>query len=506
VDRLACIDLFAFPLQLLFRRHPEWVDKPAAVVEADKPQARILWLNEAARTQGVLPGMRYAAGLSLAAELCADVIDGAAIADGVALVAEAVRKLSPQVEPALDNPDIEDPGVFWIGAAGLERLHHSPRAWSRCLHATLGKLGFEGQIAVGYRRFFTFALARARMQSRTLIVASPQRERELALAVPLDRLALSPKARDGLAALGVRTVADLLRLPAGGARSRFGSEVLRLHRAARGELETPVLAKPAPECARQHMVLDHPETNARRLLFALKRLLDPLLEALVARQQAVRELVLELKFENGTAQEERLRPADATVDARQLLDLLLLRLDALKFPDGANDIALDAETVPATRAQLELFAQQCRRDPAAARRAFARLRAEFGERTVVRADLMNRHLPEASFRWVPLFCTATTPPKARLVERTLVRRLYGRPLPLPHRPKHEEDGWQLRGRTDSPAELVLGPYLVSGGWWRSAEPMPIERAYHYVHNQKGDWLWTYFDPVKRRWFLHGRVE
>ena len=40
----------------------------------------------------------------------------------------------------------------------------------------------------------------------------------------------------------------------------------------------------------------------------------------------------------------------------------------------------------------------------------------------------------------------------------------------------------------------------------ASEPMPIERAYHYVHNQKGDWLWTYFDPVKRRWFLHGRVE
>ena len=155
--------------------------------------------------------------------------------------------------------------------------------------------------------------------------------------MPLDRLSLSPKARDGLAALGVKTVAELLRLPAGGARSRFGAEVLRLHRAARGELETPVQAKPPPACARQHMVLDHPETNTRRLLFALKRLLDPLLEILVARQQAVRELVLEMKYENGASAEERLRPADATVDARQLLDLLMLRLDAMKFPDGVCD-------------------------------------------------------------------------------------------------------------------------------------------------------------------------
>ena len=50
--------------------------------------------------------------------------------------------------------------------------------------------------------------------------------------------------------------------------------------------------------------------------------------------------------------------------------------------------------------------------------------------------------------------------------RTLVRRLRLPPAPLPHRPRHEEDGWQLRGRGDAAVDSLLGPYVLSGGWWR----------------------------------------
>ena len=77
--RLACVDLPAFPLQLLLRRHPEWRDYPTAVVADDKPQGLILWVNEKARRQGVLPGLRYAAAFSLATELRAGEVPPAEI-------------------------------------------------------------------------------------------------------------------------------------------------------------------------------------------------------------------------------------------------------------------------------------------------------------------------------------------------------------------------------------------------------------------------------------------
>src|SRR5574337_939545 len=66
VDRLACVSLPALPLQLLLRRHPEWAVRPVAVVADDTPQGLIRWVNDLAREAGVRPGLRYAAGCSLA--------------------------------------------------------------------------------------------------------------------------------------------------------------------------------------------------------------------------------------------------------------------------------------------------------------------------------------------------------------------------------------------------------------------------------------------------------
>src|SRR5919202_2741050 len=82
-DRLACVDAPAFPLQLLLKRHPDWRSHPAAVVDEDKPQAVILWVNERARSAGVLPGWRYAAGFSITSDLRAGVVAPAEIENAV---------------------------------------------------------------------------------------------------------------------------------------------------------------------------------------------------------------------------------------------------------------------------------------------------------------------------------------------------------------------------------------------------------------------------------------
>ena len=46
--RLACVYVPSLPLQLLVRRHPEWIDRPVAVVDKDKPHGTVLWVNERA--------------------------------------------------------------------------------------------------------------------------------------------------------------------------------------------------------------------------------------------------------------------------------------------------------------------------------------------------------------------------------------------------------------------------------------------------------------------------
>jgi hypothetical protein len=45
-QRLACIDVPALPLQLLLKKRGDWTSHPAAVVDRDAPQGKLLWVTE----------------------------------------------------------------------------------------------------------------------------------------------------------------------------------------------------------------------------------------------------------------------------------------------------------------------------------------------------------------------------------------------------------------------------------------------------------------------------
>jgi hypothetical protein len=135
--RLACVDLPAFPLQLLLRRNPDWAGHPAAVVAEDKPQGLVLWVNEKARQQGVLPGLRYAAAFSLASTLRAGEVAPAESNKAVAELTCRLMRFTPEVEPS-----VQEPGVFWLNGAGLQRLYASVQKWAFTIHKDLRSQGF----------------------------------------------------------------------------------------------------------------------------------------------------------------------------------------------------------------------------------------------------------------------------------------------------------------------------------------------------------------------------
>jgi hypothetical protein len=85
----------------------------------------------------------------------------------------------------------------------------------------------------------------------------------------------------------------------------------------------------------------------------------------------------------------------------------------------------------------------------------------------------------------------------------LVRRLYDRPIALPPRSHHlRDDGWLIHGLPHGAVTRLVGPFVISGGWWRR----PVHREYHFAETGRGDLLWVYFDRERRRWFLQGHVE
>ena len=501
--RLACVDLAAFPLQLLLRRHPEWSVYPVAVVAEDKPQGLVLWVNEKARRQGVLPGLRYAAAFSLAPALRAAEVPPAEIKKAVGELAQRLMRFTPEVEPSLSEP-----GVFWLNGAGLQRLYASARKWAYAIHKDLTAQKFTTSLAVGFTRFGSYAVAKAK--EGITVFRAPAEERAAAEKIPLNRLNIEPEFRDTLFKLGIKTVGDLLTLPPGGLRERFGKEAHRLYRMAAGDLWTPLEPRAPEESAMEKYTLDDAEDNTTRLLFLIKQLLHPLLATLASRHQALVALRLSLLIDHGAWLREPLRPAAPTLDAAQILDLVRLRLESLQLAAGVVEIELSAEVCAATSEQLRLFAEKPTRDLDAANRALARLRAEFGEDSVVSAKLTGGHLPEARFAWKPV-SRVKLPENVlndlnglnRAIPKVLVRRISAKPQRLAGGPYHShEDGWLVLGPKYGSIDKLTGPYVFSGGWWNRE----IQREYYYAETRRGDFLWLYYDRIRRRWFLQGAVE
>jgi protein ImuB len=471
------------------------------VVESERPQAQVLWLNRAARKAGVAAGMRAGTARALSPELSTGVVSQKELADGVAELTALLRKFSARVEPS------EEPaGLFWLDASGLLMIFNSLENWANQLRAALVAVKMMSGISVGFNRFSSAAVARALGGSRSVVFATRAEEDLAAAQVPLARLGLPADSLAALEQLGVQTLGQFLALPAGGISRRFGPEALRLRRLAAGELAAPLQPLAPEEPLALSLELDDAESDRARLTFLVKRLLDALLVQLAGRGQAAAALELSLGLKRSSASTAPetlrvlLRPAEATLDAAQLLGLVHLRLDALALSAGVTRVALSVQGAPATREQLEMHARRPRRDLDAAARAFARLRAAFGEDAVVRAKLENGHLPEARFSWEPLASLAPAQPREE-AQPQLVRRLHARPVPLPPREAREPDGWLIRGLSGGRVEKLHGPHRVSGGWWQRE----LERDYYFAETSLGETLWIFYDRKRRRWLLQGAV-
>lgn len=495
MDQRACIDLSALPLQILLRRHPEWKRHPAAVVDHDKPQGIIRWVNQRAHACRILPGMRYVTGLALCRDFCAEVVTDHDVKREVARLIRRLEHFSPQIEPCA-----REPGVFWLAASGLRHVFPSLSEWAAAIRQDMRQAGFESVVAVGFSRFGSYAAAK--VNSRNIVFNSPDEEQVHIRRAPIDRLGFEPRLRDKLSKLGISTVGGFIDLPAEGVRKRFGEDVHEWHRLATGDRWSAVNHVVIRAPVRKTRLLDYPETNFDRLEVILQPMVRSILSRLSERRESVSALRFSLTLDDGGRRDERLTTAEPTVDEKQLLSLIRLRMESLPFSSGVVELKVQGSGVSSPERQLQLFEQAPRRDIASIHRAFARIRADLGNDAVVHARLCEGHLPEARFEWKLLERLNGEILPGRIAERPLVRRIYSPPRPLPMRPRHEPDGWIIDDPADGAVEEIIGPHVVSGGWWRRE----VSRSYHYVRTRSGRWLWVHHDQRRRRWFLHGEVE
>ena len=306
-------------------------------------------------------------------------------------LAEVARACSPRVESHGDR-------VVVFDAGGLERVIGPPAHIAREVGALAVEQGFIVRIALAPTMAAAWLMAHAQIGQT---VVDPPRLASMLGALPLASLATLPGAHgpkkraradalDAFARWGLKTLAQVARLPRADVHARLGDEGVRLHMAACGEDASPLVpAGAAPEFI-ERMVLEWPIEGLEPLSFVLSRLCDALSVSLERADRGAVTVTTRLKLVDRTAHVRTLTLPAPMRDAKVLRTLITLDLESHPPPAGIDDVAVEADVVPGRIVQGSLL-DRALPAPEAIATLTARLGALMGDGRVGAPVVLDTH-------------------------------------------------------------------------------------------------------------------
>ncbi len=449
--------------------------RAAAVTEAGDPRRTIVSCNERAARQGIAPGMGLAGALALVPGLRIEERQPAAEAALLDRLARWALQFTPVVS-------LEPPAAVLAEVRGSLDLFGGAMSLCRRALAGLSGSGLGASLAIAPTPRAALWLARAGLgMTVTRADALPG----LAARLPLACLQWPAEALAALAGLGIRTVADLLRLPRAEFAARFGPRLLDELDAGLGRRSEPRRRHVVPERFDERLPLPCEAVTAAGLQPALGRLLANLEAFLRARACGVPGMRLDLLHRSRVPTRLRLGLARPAADAGQLRELLCERLARCPLPAPVTALRLrTGMLLPFAPRDADLLARGRGADPEATARLLDRLRARFGQHAVFGVCPVPEHRPERAWRiaepggaGLPAPWPVAAPP---------------RPLWMLAEPRPFDDWDGVR---------VSGPERIETGWWDGHD---VRRDYYVAWTRAGVRLWIFRErPPDGGWFLHG---
>ncbi len=422
--RIACILVADFPLAAAVRQSPELRDRPLVLIESagrrdptGVANMECRFVSARARAMGVRAGMTVARARAAAAGLAVASRSPAAEASAAEALVDVAVSLSPLVEAGAD-------GEVYLDLGGLKRFHQRlranpyregdgsaadesspaeerPDAETALAQEALGRVAQLGmEAAAGIASSKEVALLAARCGGARVIAAG--REEEFLNWLPLDLLELDGAGgeRSGaeleqrLARWGIRRLGELARLDIRAAGSRLGARAVELMRIARGECRTPLRARRAAENFAEAVELEWGVDSLEAMGFVMRAMLERVVERLKLRGMAAGAITLALELDGHRRDTRRVALPAPTSEARTLLALILLNLEAAPPAAAVEAIRITVEPRPPRAVQADMFAPPC---PAPERLhvTLARLAALCGPGRVGTLVPRNSHLPDA---------------------------------------------------------------------------------------------------------------
>ena len=384
------------------------------------------------------------------------------------------------------------------------------------LHTALAPLGHRLHTVSASTALGAALLARVHPQLNCADLAATRRALD---AAPVWLLGPGRAHWEALQGMGLRTLADLKRVPRDGLARRFGEAMLSELDRATGQRPDPREPLVPASTFDSRLELYARADTTEQLLHGSHLLLARLVAWLAAQHAFVRRYTLVMQHEKGsrraaptadfTALEIAL--AEPSRDPAHLLVLLRERLASLQLPAPTLELRLHAQDI-ARRAppNAELFPTP-RAEQEGLTRLIERLQARLGPEQVLRLVPRQDHRPERASAW-RLANAQMRPVRSRSAALpagnpgTLPTTPAVRPVWLLHPPeplRERERGPVLDGQ---PLQLLSGPERIESGWWDGAL---AERDYFIAQLPGGALVWVYRARVPmpgatQGWFLQGR--
>jgi len=464
----ACVLLPHLALDGVLRRRPS-TDAPLVLVSGSAQARTLFAVNTPARAAGLYRGQRLTAAQALLSQFETVEYDPAAIEHWHRLLAAWAYRYSSDV--------VLFPHAIVLEVSKSLGLFGPWPRFEAQLREDLTALGFRHRIALAPGAQAAYVLAGIH---DGLAVMTPDTLHRALAPIALRYARLLDDAGTSLAAMGIRTLGQLLRLPRDGLQRRFGAQLLAyLDRLTGTDPELMEAYRPS-DTFDLRMEWTHEIEHVEALMFPLRRLIGDLAAYLAGRDGGVQRFVLELEHRSTAPTRVIIGLLAAEREAALLFECARGRLERQQLPQPVVAMRLLArELPPFVPAGRDLFDTR----PANAMpldQLRERLRARLGEHAIQHLRRTIDPRPEHA---------QTTADNARLPEttETLPRPtwLFDRPIPL-HGP--------------SPT-ILAGPERLETGWWDGGD---VRRDYYVVRTTQGQCAWVFCAPGEPgRWMLHG---
>jgi protein ImuB len=443
-----------FRLQAALRPQPGLESLPVALVETEGTKPRVTAFNRRAHARAVEPGMTPTQALARCPELRLLAPNAGQERSAQEMLLQLGGTLSPFLESTA-------PGVVTVELPA-ERIFREEELRVRVI-TPLRAAGLAVQVGVASTP--DLALLAARFAAPVALVG----DSAAAFLAPRPVAALEPgpELAAVLESWGIRTIGELVALPAAELGERLGPEAVALIERARGTDTRPLRLVRAPEFFAEAADLEHPVERLEPLLFLLRRFLGQIAARLAGAWLVAGKLRLGLRFEQGEPYRRVFTLPQPTRDADLLFRLLHTHLENFTAEAAIVGVELAAKPVRGEVRQIGLLDRGLR-DPHQFSETLARLQALLGAGEVGMPRLASSHHPDA-FEVRPYDPEAEAAPERAGDILVGVPWLRFRP-PVPARIILGDTGpaFLHSPASTGPIQETRGPWRLAGQWWQDA--------------------------------------